>query len=145
MPPHTDISAEGESNSDGQRGLLGFPEPQGLYDPRYEKDACGVGFVCHTRGEPSHAIIERGIEVLQNLLHRGAAGADLRTGDGAGILTQIPDQFFRQACGELGLSLPEPGRYGLGMMFLPLDPDLNAVCRTVVERAVAGEGLRVIG
>jgi len=123
----------------------GFPEPQGLYNPNYEKDACGVGFVCDVGGRPSHDIIERGIEVLKNLLHRGAAGADAGTGDGAGVLSQLPDRFLRKACDEVGITLPSPGEYGVGMMFLPLDPKLQTTSRTVVEETLAGEGLSVLG
>ncbi|MBN1268520.1 MAG: glutamate synthase large subunit [Kiritimatiellae bacterium] len=134
---------------DGQTSRMkdraGPPAAQGLYDPRYEKDACGVGFVCNIGGEKSHAIIERGIEVLKNLLHRGASGADADTGDGAGILVQIPDRFFRKACSGLGMALPEPGRYGLGMIFLPRDPGAQATARTAVEQAAAAEGLRFLG
>ncbi len=102
------------------------PRAQGLYDPRNEKDSCGVGFVCDLGGTPSHSIVERGIEVLNHLLHRGAAGADAGTGDGAGILVQIPHRFFEEACRSLGFSLPQAGRYGTAMLFMPLgarDPD----------------------
>ncbi len=92
-----------------------FPPAQGLYDPAYEHDACGVGFVVNINGEKSHAIIERGGNVLINLLHRGAIGGDLKTGDGAGILFQIPDTLYRRHSRDLGFSLPDPGKYGVGM------------------------------
>ncbi|MBN1630394.1 MAG: glutamate synthase subunit alpha, partial [Thermoleophilia bacterium] len=123
----------------------GFPQPQGLYDPRNEKDACGVGFVCDISGRTSHDIIERGIEVLKNLLHRGAAGADAGTGDGAGILVQVPDRFLRASCDSLGIALPPAGAYGVAMMFLPLDAQQQAACRSAVEQALAAEGLRTLG
>ncbi len=126
-------------------GRPGFPEAQGLYDPRNEKDSCGVGFVCDIGGRPSHEMVERGIEVLKNLLHRGAAGADAGTGDGAGVLVQMPDRFLRSACRDLGITLPPGGRYGVGMMFLPLEDRLQTACRSVVEQALAAEGLRTLG
>jgi len=91
----------------------------GLYDPRYEHDACGVGFLANIHGQKSHAIVEQGIEILKNLLHRGALGADQNTGDGAGILFQIPDKFFRAEAERLGLVLPSKGPYGVGMFFMP--------------------------
>ena len=124
---------------------FGFPEPQGLYDPRFEKDACGVGFVCDIGGRRSHAIIERGIEVLGNLLHRGASGADAGTGDGAGIMVQIPDGFFRRWAAGAGLGLPAEGRYGIGMMFLPPEDELRGPCMDAVGAALAGEGLGFLG
>ena len=122
----------------------GLPQAQGLYDPRYERDACGVGFVCHIGGQPSHHIIDRGIDVLKNLLHRGAAGAG-GAGDGAGLMTQIPDRFFRDTCSELGITLPAAGRYGIGMMFLPVESDLQPPCRAAVEAALGEEGLSFLG
>jgi glutamate synthase domain-containing protein 2/glutamate synthase domain-containing protein 1/glutamate synthase domain-containing protein 3 len=127
------------------RAIWGLPEPRGLYDPRNEKDSCGVGFVCDIGGKPSHAIVEKGIQVLNNLLHRGAAGADAGTGDGAGILVQIPHRFFKKACRAAGFSLPAAGKYGVGMMFLPLAVDAQGACRFVVEKALTAEGLRVLG
>ena len=122
-----------------------FPAPQGLYDPQREHDACGVGFLVNIQGEKSHRIIEQGITVLKNLLHRGATGADPETGDGAGLLFQIPDAFFRKACGALRMDLPPAGEYGVGMLFLPRDPDRRALCRAAVERAAEDEGLRFLG
>ncbi|MBI3986186.1 MAG: glutamate synthase subunit alpha, partial [Lentisphaerae bacterium] len=121
----------------------GYPEPQGLYDPAQERDACGVGFVANIDGTPSHAIIERGIEVLKNLLHRGATGGDMNTGDGAGISIQIPDAFFRRKC--LAFDLPEPGRYGVGMLFLPDSPDFRKLCMGIVETTATEEGLAFLG
>jgi glutamate synthase domain-containing protein 2/glutamate synthase domain-containing protein 1/glutamate synthase domain-containing protein 3 len=122
----------------------GRAEPQGLYDPRNERDACGVGFVCHIDGQPSHDIIEQGIDILKNLLHRGAAGAG-GAGDGAGLMAQIPHGFFREVCREGGIRLPAPGHYGIGVMFLPVDAGPQAGCRDAVEQTVIAEGLTFLG
>ena len=92
---------------------------QGLYHPLYEHDACGVGFLANIHGQKTHTIIEQAIEVLINLLHRGALGADESTGDGAGLLFQLPDEFFRTYWGNNNLHLPQSGHYGAGMVFLP--------------------------
>src|SRR5262249_48544498 len=116
------------------------PERQGLYDPRFEHDACGVGFVCNIDGRASHEIIQRGLQVLVNLTHRGATGADAETGDGAGILMQIPHAFLERECASLGIRLPEPGEYGVGSAFLPQDPSDRARCESTIERVVAEEG-----
>jgi len=121
------------------------PQTQGLYDPRNEHDACGIGFVASIRGEKSHDIIRKGLEVLINLTHRGAAGCDPETGDGAGILIQIPHVFFASECGELGMQLPEPGAYGAAMVFLPVDKHCRLQCEGVFERIAQEEGLTVIG
>ena len=93
-----------------------FPAPQGLYDPAFEHDACGVAFVADMHGRKSHRIVERGIEALCNLEHRGAAGAEVNTGDGAGILIQMPDKFLRAV---VDFALPPEGSYAAGMVFLP--------------------------
>jgi len=122
-----------------------IPQEQGLYHPQNEHDACGMGFVASIRGEKSHDIIRKGLEVLINLTHRGAAGCDPETGDGAGILIQIPHVFFARECGELGMQLPEPGGYGVAMVFLPVDKQSRLQCEGVVERIAQDEGLRVIG
>src|SRR5215468_12281279 len=106
---------------------------QGLYDPCFEHDACGVGFVANIGGERSHAIIEKGLTVLQNLTHRGACGCDPLTGDGAGILVQIPDAFLRRECASARITLPAPDRYGVGMVFLPTEPDEQRTCTAIVE------------
>ncbi|MGC8771579.1 MAG: glutamate synthase large subunit [Brevinematia bacterium] len=91
----------------------------GLYDPRFEHDACGVGFIANIKGEKSHKLVEQSLEILNRLAHRGATGADPKTGDGAGILIQLPDKFFRKECERLGINLPEEGKYGTGIVFLP--------------------------
>ncbi|HEX8740761.1 MAG TPA: glutamate synthase-related protein [Casimicrobiaceae bacterium] len=121
------------------------PEAQGLYAPVYEHDACGLGFVAHIKGTKSHAIIEQGLQILKNLTHRGATGADPLQGDGAGILVQLPDAFFRRACGRLGITLPAIGQYGVGMVFLPREPASRMACVQEVERAIAAEGQILLG
>jgi glutamate synthase (NADPH) large chain len=123
----------------------GFPPAQGLYDPRQERDACGIGFVCHVNGRKSHDIIEKGIQVLVNLTHRGACGCDPETGDGAGVLIQIPHKFFVRECARLGFTLPAAGEYGVGMTFLPVEPAARLQCEGIVERIAREEGLTVLG
>jgi len=123
----------------------GMPEPQGLYDPRHEHDACGIGFVASVKGHKSHDIIVKGIQVLINLTHRGACGCDPETGDGAGVLIQIPHQFFAKECAKLGFTLPPAGDYGVGMTFLPVEPLPRLQCEGILERIVREEGLRVLG
>ena len=124
---------------------LSVPQPQGLYHPQNEHDACGMGLVANIRGEKSHEIIRKGLEVLINLTHRGAAGCDPETGDGAGILIQIPHAFFARECGELGLQLPEAGNYGVAMCFLPVEKQARLQCEGVFERIANEEGATVIG
>jgi glutamate synthase domain-containing protein 2/glutamate synthase domain-containing protein 1/glutamate synthase domain-containing protein 3 len=122
-----------------------MPRAQGLYDPRFEHDACGVGFVAQIDGRRSHDVIERGIQVLENLTHRGATGSDANTGDGAGVLIQIPSEFFEAAARDVGIALPEPGDYGIGMVFLPSDPERQRRSVELVTAVVADEGLRLLG
>ncbi|MBN2306021.1 MAG: glutamate synthase large subunit, partial [Anaerolineae bacterium] len=118
----------------------GLPEKQGLYDPAYERDGCGIGFVAHIKGHKSHDIVRRGLDVLERMTHRGAESADNKTGDGAGIMIQIPHGFF---AAEVP-GLPESGQYGAGVVFLPRDPDQAAYCIQVFEDIAAGEGLDLI-
>jgi glutamate synthase (NADPH/NADH) large chain len=118
---------------------------QGLYDPAAEHDACGVGFVAHIKGEKSHAIIGQGLKILENLDHRGAVGADELMGDGAGILIQIPDDFYRAEMAAQGLELPPPGEYGVGMIFLPKEHASRLACEHELERAVKAEGQVLLG
>jgi glutamate synthase (NADPH/NADH) large chain len=124
---------------------LRIPHPQGLYHQRNEHDACGMGLVASIRGDKSHEIIRKGLEVLINLTHRGAAGCDPETGDGAGILIQIPHVFFARECGELGMRLPEPGAYGVAMVFLPVEKHSRLQCEGIFERIAQEEGLTVLG
>jgi glutamate synthase (ferredoxin) len=123
----------------------GQPSPQGLYDPRHEHDACGVGFVVHIKGHRSHAIVQNALTLLINLLHRGACGCETNTGDGAGILIQIPDRFFRKEAARLGFDLPPERGYGAGLVFLPREEAPRARLQALVEQVVAEEGQRVIG
>ncbi|MGD9502508.1 MAG: glutamate synthase large subunit, partial [Methyloceanibacter sp.] len=121
------------------------PPAQGLYDPRNEHDACGVGFVADLKGRPSRKIVENGLQILENLTHRGAAGADPLAGDGAGILVQIPHDFLREVSAPLGIALPEPGHYGVGQIFMPRNQAQRIYCESVVARAAEAEGLTVLG
>ncbi len=123
----------------------GLPSVQGLYDPAHEHDACGIGFVASIRGQKSHDIVQKGIEVLINLAHRGACGCDPETGDGAGILIQIPHEFFARECACLGFRLPAAGAYAVGMTFLPVEKHQRLQCEGMIERIVREEGLAVLG
>src|SRR5262245_40717701 len=123
----------------------GLPERDGLYDPAHEHDACGVGFVVDIKGTKSHAIVSQALTVLKNLLHRGACGCEPNTGDGAGILIQMPHAFLGRECERIGIALPGPGHYGTGLVFLPRDPAERALCQSILERIVAEEGQSVLG
>lgn len=118
----------------------GLPKAQGLYHPANEHDNCGIGFVAHIKGQKSHDIIKRGLEVLVNMTHRGAEGADNKTGDGAGVLVQVPHDFILSK----GIKVPLPGRYGTGLVFLPKEADEAEVCKTVFQRVAEEEGLEVL-
>ncbi len=117
----------------------------GLYDPSNEKDACGVGFVAHIKGQRAHSIVEQGLKILENLDHRGAVGADKLMGDGAGILIQIPDEYFRAEMAAQGVALPPPGEYGVGMIFLPKEQASRLACEHELARAVRAEGQVLLG
>ena len=123
----------------------GLPQPQGLYDPAQERDSCGIGFVANIKGQKSHDIIVKGIQVLINLTHRGACGCDPETGDGAGVLIQIPHKFFVRECAKRGFTLPAAGEYGVGMTFLPVERHDRLQCEGILERIVTEEGLTVLG
>lgn len=126
-------------------GRQGLPAKQGLYDPAFERDACGVGFVVDIKGRPSHDIVRDALTVLNNLDHRGACGAEVNTGDGAGILLQIPHAFLVKACAEVGIQLPEAGAYGVGMVYLPQDATQRAACEAMLEQVIAEEGQALLG
>ena len=126
-------------------GELTLAASQGLYSPGNEHDACGVGFVAHIAGCKSHAIVEQGLKVLENLTHRGVVGADPLMGDGAGILIQIPDDFYRAEMAVQGVALPAPGEYGVGMVFLPKEHASRLACVQELERAVRTEGQVLLG
>jgi glutamate synthase (ferredoxin) len=123
----------------------GIPPKQGLYDPAFEHDACGIGFVVNIKGKKSHQIVEQALTVLQNLDHRGACGCEENTGDGAGILLQVPHAFLQRACAGIGFRLPKPGMYGVGMVFLPPDRAQRHHCAKVMEDIVRQEGQTVLG
>ncbi|HET9751677.1 MAG TPA: glutamate synthase subunit alpha, partial [Myxococcales bacterium] len=123
----------------------GPPPRQGLYDPALEHDSCGFGFVADIKGRPSHDIVIKALEVLLNLEHRGATGAEKDTGDGAGILLQTPHAFLKRECQKLGLALPERGRYGAGMVFLPPSEHGREAIDRLFAETVRAEGQELIG
>jgi glutamate synthase (NADPH) large chain len=120
-------------------------EKQGLYDPAYEHDACGIGFVAQIHGVRSRDVVEKSLQLLENLSHRSAVAADACTGDGAGILVQVPHLFLRKVCAPAGISLPDAGSYGIGMVFLPSRPTDRAACERIIEKVIADEGCAVLG
>ncbi|MYL96553.1 glutamate synthase large subunit [Novosphingobium sp. FGD1] len=124
---------------------MGFPKPQGLYDARNEHDSCGVGFVAHIKGQKTHAIITQALEILKNIDHRGAVGADPLLGDGAGILTQLPDQLLRTWATARGLDLPQPGDYAVAMCFLPQDEPAREMIVSIFEKFIKKEGQTLVG
>ena len=128
-----------------KRTFAGIPESRGLYNPAHEHDACGVGFVADIHNRKSHDIIDKGLQILANLEHRGAVGADPKAGDGAGLLMQLPHEFFAAEAERIGFTLPEPGEYGVGYLFMPKNEDGQAGIRQEVERFVAAEGQTLLG
>ena len=123
----------------------GMPIAQGLYDPRNEHDACGVGFIAQMKNVKSHQIVVDGLAILENLTHRGAVGADPLMGDGAGVLVQIPDRFFREEMAAQGIELPPVGQYAVGHVFMPRDPALQAHIEDVIAEVAQSEGQPLIG
>jgi len=121
------------------------PPAQGLYDPSHEHDACGVGFVVDLKGRKSSSIVKNALEVLLNLQHRGACGCEKNTGDGAGILMQVPHRFLADACADVRITLPAPGHYGVGVVFLPNDPGSRAACEHLFEQVIRDEGQTLLG
>ncbi|MGA0115123.1 MAG: glutamate synthase central domain-containing protein, partial [Burkholderiales bacterium] len=122
-----------------------LPPAQGLYDGDHEHDACGVGFIANIKGKKSHDIVDQGLTILRNLTHRGAVGADPKASDGAGIMIQIPDAFFREEMAKQGVKLPAAGQYGIGMVFLPREPASRLACEYEIERAIKDEGQILLG
>ena len=120
-------------------------QKQGLYSPEYEHDACGIGFVVNIHGKRTHQTVKDGLKILANLAHRGGEGSDENTGDGAGMLLQIPDAFFRKVCPGENIQLPQMGDYGVGMVFLPRQSDAREKCMKVIDKAVEEEGQIVLG
>src|SRR4051794_25899637 len=123
----------------------GTPEGHGLYDPALAKDSCGVGFIADIKGRKSHQIVVDALTILLNLEHRGAVGADPRAGDGAGILVQIPHKFFARKAQALGITLPKPGEYGIGVLFMPRDAERRELVRRTFEEVAEREGLSILG
>jgi glutamate synthase domain-containing protein 2/glutamate synthase domain-containing protein 1/glutamate synthase domain-containing protein 3 len=125
--------------------MRGYPPAQGLYDPQFEHDACGVGFLCHIKGKASNRIVLQALEMLENMNHRGACGCEPNSGDGAGILVHIPDGFFRRKCAELGFILPSLNQYGVANVFLPQDDSQRAECQRMLEKVVSDYGMVTLG
>ena len=134
-----------ETSTSTQARWQGLPPKQGLYDPRFEHDACGVGFVVNMKGKKSHEVVQQGIQILINLDHRGACGCEPNTGDGAGILLQLPHKFFAKVAKDCGFTLPAPGRYGVAMIYMPKDETDRHHCERIFERVVREEGHTVLG
>ncbi|MDF2602493.1 MAG: hypothetical protein K0Q54_5316, partial [Methylobacterium brachiatum] len=122
-----------------------LPKAQGAYDPANERDACGVGFIADMHDRRTHAIVQQGLKILENLDHRGAVGADPKMGDGCGILTQIPHGFFADECSRLGFELPPAGQYAIGQLFMPKAEEPRAIIQGIIEAALADEGLPLLG
>jgi glutamate synthase (ferredoxin) len=120
---------------------VGYPPKQGLYDPQFEHDACGMGFVVNIKGEKSNRIVQSAMEVLLNLEHRGACGCEANTGDGAGILIQKPHKFLKKVCEEIDITLPPYEEYAVGMVFFPQDATQRRICAQTFEDIITQEGL----
>jgi glutamate synthase (NADPH) large chain len=140
MPPAHSSQSVGASQQELTDAAQG-----GLYQSAHEHDACGVGFVAHIKGQKAHSIVTQGLKILENLDHRGAVGADKLMGDGAGILIQIPDEYYRAEMAEQGVELPPVGEYGVGMIFLPKEHASRLACVQELERAVKAEGQVLLG
>ena len=125
--------------------MNGLPSAQGLYDPQFEHDACGVGFICHIKGQASHQVVSQALQMLENMNHRGACGCEPDSGDGAGILVKTPDAFLRRKCKELGITLPKPGQYACGIIFLPQDMRARHEAERAFEQVIREYGMVVLG
>ena len=125
---------------------FGFPRKQGLYDPQNEKDSCGVGFIANIKGVRTHEMLDDATEILIRMTHRGACGCDPNTGDGAGFLTALPHEFLAKvAQRDLGVTLPEPGKFGAGIVFLPKNDKSREHCKSVVEQIISEQGQQLLG
>jgi glutamate synthase domain-containing protein 1 len=124
---------------------MGYPKKQGLYDPRFEHDSCGIGFVVNIKCKKSHTIVKNALTILRNLQHRGACGCEANTGDGAGILIQTPHKFFKKIAGEAGITLPPYQSYASGAVFLTPVASERKECIKAFERIITEEGLTVLG
>ena len=140
----TSVQMVAPSKADVLRNA-GLPAATGSYDPSFEKDACGVGFVADMKRGKSHSVVEMGLQILLNLDHRGAVGADPKAGDGCGMLIQIPHTFLSEECAKLGFTLPAPEHYAVGHVFLPRDPEGRKLCEAIIEKVVAEEGQTFLG
>jgi glutamate synthase domain-containing protein 1 len=125
--------------------IPGRPAKQGLYDPWFEHDSCGVGFVVDMHGRKSHDILQQGLQVLTNLDHRGASGAEINTGDGAGVLLQMPHKFLVEACKKARITLPEAGQYGSGIVFMPRNASVRRKLEEIFGQIVQSEGQTMLG
>ncbi|HEY3760343.1 MAG TPA: glutamate synthase large subunit, partial [Verrucomicrobiae bacterium] len=134
-----------DENPTPAKTKISAPVKQGLYDPQFEHDSCGVGFLVHIKGQKSHTIVQDALQILLNLDHRGACGCEANTGDGAGILMQVPHEFFARATGKLGFKLPAFGQYGVGMLFMPLDATEREGVKKTFTKIVSDEGQAVLG
>src|SRR5512138_3998613 len=138
------LSAAADSKPDSREHTW-RPPAEGLYDLSMEKDSCGVGFIANIKGKKSHEIVSDAINILCNLEHRGAVGADPRAGDGAGILVQIPHAFFARKAAEIGFQLPEPGHYAIGALFMPKETAWRKVIQSIIAEQIKDEGLLLLG
>ena len=139
------MNSSNEEGNLNQPVRLGPPPKQGLYDPQFEHDACGVGFVVNIKGRKSHSIVSDALQILVNLDHRGAVGCEINTGDGAGILMQMPHDFLVKATSKLGIKLPAFGQYGMGMLFMPQDKIERTSVQKAFEKIIGEEGQTVLG
>src|SRR6202012_1889384 len=140
------LSATADSKPADTRELHTWrPAAEGLYDPSIEQDACGVGFIANIKGRKSHQIVSDALNILCNLEHRGAVGADPRAGDGAGILVQIPHAFFKRKAAEIGFQLPDPGGYAVGAMFMPRETAWRNVIKSIIADQIRDEQLTLLG
>src|SRR5262245_7742087 len=131
--------------SSPKQNPIGLPPKQGLYDPQFEHDACGVGFVANIKGKKSHDLVAQGLQILRNLDHRGACGCEVNTGDGAGILIQTPHEFLAEAAKAARIKLPAQGQYGVGMIYLPPDARQRRKVEQAFEKIVNSEGQEFLG
>lgn len=126
-------------------GKLNDTVSQGLYNEAFEHDSCGVGYICDIKGRKSHQTVSDALTILENMEHRGACGCDPNSGDGAGVLIQIPHDFYAEECAKLNFKLPKLGNYGMGMVFLPKKPTIKEVCRKAIQAAAEKSGMQIIG
>ena len=143
--PSSDVVSAHDDAAQAPSLMSVRPKKQGLYDPQFEHDACGVGFVADIKGRKSHRILQQGIEVLKNLDHRGASGSEVNTGDGAGVLMQMPHQFLVAAAAKTSIQLPAEGEYGCGLVFLPRDPNKRRRLEAKFEQIIQSEGQVLLG